>query len=230
MNEAARHLALLTRTTEVVNSSLDLQELLEAIAHEVRRGGTHGSPTSPLLRVAARGRTRRLASRPAKPGSGRRRVGHRRALVNDAARHLALLTRTTEVVNSSLDLQEVLEAIAHEVAAALGTDACFVYLYDERSDELVLRATHGTAIEDATSAPRMRRGEGITGAAAAEREPVMIPSGAHLDPRFKAFPNLREDEYESILAVPILARESSRARSTSARASRGRSPTRRSTS
>ena len=64
---------------------------------------------------------------------------------NDAARHLALLTRTTEVVNSSLDLQEVLEAIAHEVAAALGTDACFVYLYDERADELVLRATHGTA-------------------------------------------------------------------------------------
>ena len=78
--------------------------------------------------------------------------------MNDAARHLALLTRTTEVVNSSLDLQEVLEAIAHEVAAALETDACFVYLYDERADELVLRATHGTGVEDATSAPRMRRG------------------------------------------------------------------------
>ena len=35
----------------------------------------------------------------------------------------------------------------------------------------------------------------------------MIPSKAHLDPRFKLFPNLPEDEYESILAVPILARE-----------------------
>ena len=68
---------------------------------------------------------------------------------HEAARHLALLTRTTEVVNSSLDLQDVLEAIAHEVAAALETDACFVYLYDERADELVLRATHGTRIEDA---------------------------------------------------------------------------------
>jgi len=127
--------------------------------------------------------------------------------VDDAARHLALLTRTTEVVNSSLDLQEVLEAIAHEVAAALETDACFVYLYDEHGDELVLRATHGTRIEDATSAPRMRSGVGITGAAAAERRPIMLASGAHLDPRFKAFPNLREDEYESILAVPILARD-----------------------
>jgi two-component sensor histidine kinase/putative methionine-R-sulfoxide reductase with GAF domain len=127
--------------------------------------------------------------------------------MNEAARHLALLTRTTEVVNSSLDLQEVLEAIAHEVAAALATDACFVYLYDERTDELVLRATHGTGIEDATSAPRMRRGEGITGVAAAEREPIMIAERADLDPRFKAFPNLPEDQYESILAVPILARD-----------------------
>ena len=122
-----------------------------------------------------------------------------------SARHLALLTRTIEVVNSSLELQEVMEAIAHEVASALGTDACFVYLYDERNDELVLRATHGTAVEGETERPHMRPGEGITGAAAAERSPVMIPSKAHLDPRFKSFPNLREDDYESILAVPILA-------------------------
>ena len=125
--------------------------------------------------------------------------------VDEPARHLALLTRTIEVVNSSLDLQEVLEAVAHEVAAALATDACFVYLYDERADELVLRATHGTSVEGETRRPRMRPGEGITGVAAAERAPVMIPSKAHLDPRFKRFPNLREDEYESILAVPILA-------------------------
>ena len=124
--------------------------------------------------------------------------------MDEASRHLALLTRTTEVVNSSLDLQDVLEAIAHAVAAALETDACFVYLYDERADELVLRATHGTRIEDATSAPRMRSGVGITGVAAAERRAIMLPAGAHLDPRFKAFPNLREDEYESILAVPVL--------------------------
>ncbi len=124
--------------------------------------------------------------------------------MDSSARHLALLTRTIEVVNSSLDLQEVMEAIAHEVASALATDACFVYLYDEPSAELVLRATHGTAVEGETVRPRMRSGEGITGAAAAERAPVMIPANAHLDPRFKAFPNLREDQYESILAVPIL--------------------------
>jgi two-component sensor histidine kinase/putative methionine-R-sulfoxide reductase with GAF domain len=128
------------------------------------------------------------------------------SLVDATARHLRLLTDTIAAVNSSLDLQEVLELVARNVADALGTDACFVYLYDERADELVLRATHGSRVEEMTRTPRMRPGEGITGVAAAERSPVMIPAQAHLDPRFKLFPNLPEDEYESILAVPIVTR------------------------
>jgi two-component sensor histidine kinase/putative methionine-R-sulfoxide reductase with GAF domain len=127
--------------------------------------------------------------------------------VDVTARHLRLLTETIEAVNSTLDLQEVLELVAAKVANALDADACFVYLYDERTDELVLRATHGTRVEEMTRVPKMRPGEGITGAAFAERAPVMLPAQAHLDPRFKTFANLPEDEYESILAVPIVARE-----------------------
>ena len=127
--------------------------------------------------------------------------------MDETARHLRLLTETIAAVNSTLDLEEVLSLVAREVADALGADACFVYLYDEQADELVLRATLGTRVEEMTGRPRMRPGEGITGTAAAARAPVMIAAQAHLDERFKAFPNLREDEYESILAVPILARE-----------------------
>jgi len=124
-----------------------------------------------------------------------------------SARHLRVLTETIAAVNSTLDLQEVLGLVASKVAEALEADACFVYLYDDQADELVLRATHGTRVEEMTRTPRMKPGEGITGTAAAERSPIMIPAQAHLDPRFKAFPNLPEDQYESILAVPILARE-----------------------
>jgi len=122
-------------------------------------------------------------------------------------RHLRLLTETIAAVNSTLDLEEVLELVASKVADALQTEACFVYLYDERTNELILRATHGTSVEEMTKRPRLRPGEGITGTAAADRAPVMIPSQANLDPRFKQFANLSEDDYESILAVPILARE-----------------------
>ncbi|MDQ3670590.1 MAG: GAF domain-containing protein, partial [Actinomycetota bacterium] len=124
-----------------------------------------------------------------------------------SARHLRLITDTIAAVNSTLDLGEVFELVAAKVAEALEADACFVYLYDEAADELVLRASCGTRVEDMTRVPKMRPGEGITGTAAAERAPIMIPRAAHLDPRFKSFPNLREEQYESILAVPILAKE-----------------------
>src|SRR3982751_3941510 len=127
--------------------------------------------------------------------------------MNTPERHLRLLTETIEAVNSTLDLQEVLSQVATNVASALEADACFVYLYDERADDLVLRATHGTSVDEMTRRPRLRPGEGITGSAASERAPVMLESQAHLDPRFKHFPNLPEDEYESILAVPILTRD-----------------------
>jgi two-component sensor histidine kinase/putative methionine-R-sulfoxide reductase with GAF domain len=127
--------------------------------------------------------------------------------VDERERHLRLLTETIAAVNSTLDLEEVLGLVAQKVADALGADACFVYLYDERANELVLRATHGTAVDEMTRRPKMRPGEGITGSAAAERQPIMIAAQADLDPRFKSFSNLPEDQYESILAVPILARD-----------------------
>src|SRR5215475_1401153 len=138
-------------------------------------------------------------------GSAPRRSYDRQ--VEATERHLRLLTDTIAAVNSTLDLEEVLALVASKVADALEADACFVYLYDDHADELILRATHGTRVEEMTRTPRMKPGEGITGTAAAERSPIMIPAQAHLDERFKAFTNLREDEYESILAVPILARE-----------------------
>src|SRR5947207_12921106 len=99
-------------------------------------------------------------------------------------RHLRLLTETIEAVNSTLDLEEVLSQVATKVADALRADACFVYLYDERSGDLVLRATHGTSVAEMTQRPRMRPGEGITGSAAASRAPVAISRQAHLDPPF----------------------------------------------
>jgi two-component sensor histidine kinase/putative methionine-R-sulfoxide reductase with GAF domain len=127
--------------------------------------------------------------------------------MDSTARHLQLLTDTIAAVNSTLDLEEVLSLVARRVADALNADACFVYLYDEHGDELVLHATHGTRVEEMTRRPRMHVGEGITGVAAAERAPIMIPAHAELDPRFKSFPNLPEDRFQSILAVPILARD-----------------------
>lgn len=123
-----------------------------------------------------------------------------------AVRHLRLLSETVAAVTGSLDLGEVTEAVAVSVARAMETDACFVYAYDEATDELVLQAVYGTTVEATAGPPRMRVGEGLTGSAAASRAPVSIDADAHLDPRFKEFPNLPERRFQSLLAVPILDR------------------------
>ncbi|HEY0387095.1 MAG TPA: histidine kinase dimerization/phosphoacceptor domain -containing protein [Gaiellales bacterium] len=129
------------------------------------------------------------------------------AATDRTARHLELLIDTIAAVNSSLDIDEVFEQIASRVAEALDTDACFVYIYDQADDLLELRATHGTRFDDPAHRPRMHLGEGITGTAAALGRPIMIAEAAHLDARFVRFPNLPEEEYESILAVPVMARD-----------------------
>src|SRR5204862_946931 len=115
--------------------------------------------------------------------------------VDETGRHLRLLTETIAAVNSTLDLEEVLSLVASKVADALAADACFVYLYDEHADELVLRATHGTRVEEMTGRPRMRPGEGITGAAAASRATVVIAAQARLSERVYAIPDMHVDAY-----------------------------------
>ena len=137
------------------------------------------------------------------------------------ARHLRLLTETIAAVNSTLDLEEVLALVASKVAEALEADACFVYLYDERADELVLRATHGTRVEEMTRRPRMRPGEGITGTAAAERAPIAIAAARAPRSALQALPEPARGRVrvDSRGADPGAAR-SWRGRSTSARARR----------
>src|SRR2546430_391089 len=69
-----------------------------------------------------------------------------------------------------------------------------------------MKSSSGESIASVSRYVQSMPAERSSPQAASERAPVMIPSAAHLDPRFKQFPNLPEEEYESILAVPILAR------------------------
>ena len=91
--------------------------------------------------------------------------------MNRSERHLRLVTETIAAVGSTLDLGELFELIAAKVAEALEADACFVYLYDEPADELVLRASCRHArrgadphAEDASGRGHHRHGGGRAGA------------------------------------------------------------------
>lgn len=115
------------------------------------------------------------------------------------------LRRVGEATGSAFDLEEMLRVTAEISIQVTETQSCQVYLWDKVKHELVLRAA------DETAAPminkvRLKLGEGVTGWVARERKHVAIFRNAQQDHRFKYVPNLREEEYQSMLSVPLLAR------------------------
>ncbi len=104
--------------------------------------------------------------------------------------------------NSTLDLDSSLQTVVETVAHVIGVEVCSIYLYDRHRDELVLRATHGLN-EAAIGQVITRLGEGVTGWAAQLGYPVAVHD-VWQDPRFTVEPQLGDEPFRSILAVPIV--------------------------
>ena len=100
-------------------------------------------------------------------------------------------------------LHEVLDEIVEFVAEHVSCDSCFIFVLE--GEELVLRASKNPHPE-VLDRLRMRVGQGITGWVAEHREPVALSEHAALDPRFKMFTELPEDNYEAMLSVPVISR------------------------
>ena len=120
---------------------------------------------------------------------------------------LRSLAEVSQAVNSTLDLEQVLETIVARAVQLSLTDAGAIYEYDEPSGELRLRATHGLASElvDDLMAKSLRLGEGATGRAAQTRAPVEISDlyalGAYTGPLRSA---ITQSGLRAALAVPLL--------------------------
>lgn len=112
------------------------------------------------------------------------------------------LHNVNNAANSTLDLETVLDKTVQAVVDVGGADVCSLFTYEAEIDRLVLRATQGLR-QDAVGKVSLRLGEGVTGAAAALGRPVAVRA-AHEDPRYLSVPSLGEDEYRSLLAVPIV--------------------------
>jgi uroporphyrinogen-III synthase len=95
----------------------------------------------------------------------------------------------------------VLGRIVDFVTAIIPCDSCFIYVLE--GDKLVLRASQNPHA-DLVDQIGLQIGHGVTGWVAEHREPVAIASNASDDPRFKAFLNIPEDQFEAMLCTPIL--------------------------
>ena len=120
-----------------------------------------------------------------------------------AQRETETLYAVIQTVSSSLDLDRVLGGIVEIATDATGCHACFIYFLE--ADRLVLRAA---SPRYASFVGKLELGvdEGLAGWVARTKTPEFIPDDAMSDPRMKYVPELEEERFQSMVAVPILAK------------------------
>ena len=131
----------------------------------------------------------------------------RTAELTRSVQELQALGEVSQALSSTLDLETVLNTIVARANQLAGTDACTVYEYDERAEELLFRATHNLAEEVVDVARRapIRRGEGVAGRMAVTIEPVQIAdiaeAGAYSGPLRDV---LLRTGTRALLGIPLL--------------------------
>src|SRR5947209_2169489 len=108
-----------------------------------------------------------------------------------------------KLVSSSLEMSPMLAGVVDLATEATGCHACFIYLLED--DRLTIRAA-SPVFADAVGKVAFSINEGLTGWVARHRTPEFIRDGAMNDPRMKFVPLLDEERFQSMVAVPILAR------------------------
>lgn len=115
-----------------------------------------------------------------------------------------MLHRISNIVSSELTLDEMLGEMVGLTVQVTGCDACLVYLVDQGSGDVVLRASQVPHAHEIGTLS-MKIGEGITGWVAEHQSVVALAENARYDARFKRFPALVEDTYEAFLSVPLVS-------------------------
>ena len=115
----------------------------------------------------------------------------------------SILAHVTDAIRSSLDLEEVLNAIVRVVADDLRAKGCTIRLLDSKGQHLELRAACGLSrryIEVASSDP----GKGVAEALKGECVAIL---DARQDPRIRHLDEVLREKISSILFVPLMSRD-----------------------
>lgn len=149
----------------------------------------------------------RLERREKELADARNRIRQLETSLESRGSEAAALRRIGEAMGHIVSIDEILPVIAEIATQITGTESAQVYLFNEERDVLILRAlTDSAELGDLNGKIRLKIGEGITGWVAREKQYVAVAAEAWTDERFKYIPELHEDQYQSILSVPLIWR------------------------
>ncbi|MFT6269058.1 MAG: phosphotransferase system enzyme I (PtsP) [Alphaproteobacteria bacterium] len=115
---------------------------------------------------------------------------------------LTVLKQIIQEVGQIPDLQPALMRLVEMVKEAMSVDSCSIYLTDYSKQELRLAATIGL---DPKAVGKVTVGfyEGLIGLVGDREEPINIEN-AHQHPKFKHFPEVKEDNLHAFIGTPII--------------------------
>ena len=117
-----------------------------------------------------------------------------------------LLNEVISTVGSTLKLDEVLGHLVDTVSRAISCNAVFFYLYDKDKERLTLASTN-KQYKKLVGKIELALGEGVTGWVGTHLQPVILKEAALNDPRFRYFPELEEEKFQSTMTVPIAGKD-----------------------
>lgn len=124
----------------------------------------------------------------------------------DKIRNLQKVLSLNSVLNSTLELNQLLAVIMETSAEVMRTEVASLLLIDEASNELVFRVALGGKGSELEEKFRVKMGEGIAGTVAKTGKPLVI-NDARNDPRFaKRFDDSTGFVTRAILCVPMKAK------------------------
>lgn len=113
------------------------------------------------------------------------------------------LSAVVGVVTSGPDLTHILDRVVDLLTRATDAHACFVYI---RAGELLSLRAASPVYSHLVGRISFGAHQGLAGWTMRRREPAFIREGATADPRTHYVPELEEERFQSMVAVPIPAR------------------------
>jgi len=115
-----------------------------------------------------------------------------------------LLRRIIATFSAGLDLDGTVRRLAQLMIEVTAADVCFVHVLDETGRRLVLAG--GTPpFDELAGTIELAVGEGVAGWVALHGEAAVVED-KWSDPRYRYFPELRGENYASLLSVPMVSR------------------------
>ncbi len=118
---------------------------------------------------------------------------------------LSVFNEIAKILNSTIDLREVLRTTIEKIAELTEAEAWSIALLDDATGDLVFEAVAGEKEEEVRET-RLKKGQGIAGWVAKEGKPLIVPDVTKDDRFFPGVDQRTKFVTESILAVPLISK------------------------